>query len=501
MSRVRRGDARLYFPDRVIRMHKVQPSSGELKLIATIAKPIQKLNILAQISILQALASSPEALTAQLDNMAAKGSIPPDLAADVRAIVRSMPITAKLQGVGALIDRLRKENPRSWRVVIFTTRRETQTTLEDYLSKQGISVGTINGSTGPRNQEMLKRFRAEQPGVNVIVSTEAGSEGVNLQVANVLVNYDLPWNPMIVEQRIGRVQRLASAHKSVAIFNVMLEGTFEEYIVGRLMEKLQMASHAIGDIESLLEASGVGDDDGDTSSFEEQVRQLVVASLAGKDVELDLRMREESIANAKVVLEQERQNIDAMLGDMQGSEHTGPRTPDLPPTQRSMSSDDFVRAAIPLLGGRITQDGQDGLSAILDNVPLRIAFAKDSLVAGDPYTPGSAGFSRLVDRVIASGIHRVRDLDDAPEGASLETARSWLVGAGTNPEAISVQSVDRLYEGKALVRVRATVAHDSYEALVNVDCPAFQTKTICGRAGLSPLPIVIERIEDCGLDP
>lgn len=501
MSRVRRGDAKLYFPDRVIRMHKVAPTSGELQLIATIAKPIQKLNVLAQISILQALASSPEALSAQLDNMAAKGSISPDLAANVRGIVRQMPITAKLNGVGALIERLRKENPKSWRVVIFTTRRETQTTLEDFISRQGISVGTINGSTGARNQNMLARFRAERPEINVIVSTEAGSEGVNLQVANVLVNYDLPWNPMIVEQRIGRVQRLASAHKSVAIFNVMLQGTFEEYIVGRLMEKLQMASHAIGDIESLLEASGVGDDDGEVSSFEEQLRQLVVASLAGKNIEKDLRMREESISNAKIMLEQERDNIDTMLGDMQGSEHAGPRTPDLPPTHRSMQPEDFLRAAIPLLGGRITEDHQEGLSALLDNVPIRLAFAKNSSFSGELYAPGSAGFSRLVDRVIATGIHRVEDLDDAPERTALETVKSWLEDAGTTPGEMRVKSVDRIFEGSALVRVRATVAHDSYEALVNLNCQTFQSKTLQGRSGLSPLPATLEKVEECGLDP
>ena len=64
---------------------------------------------------------------------------------------------------------------------------------------------------------------------------------------------------MRVEQRIGRVQRLASDHAHVSIFNVMLRGTFEEHIVGRLMEKLQMASHAIGDIEALLQGSDIGE--------------------------------------------------------------------------------------------------------------------------------------------------------------------------------------------------------------------------------------------------
>ncbi|WP_271540172.1 helicase-related protein, partial [Bradyrhizobium sp. CCBAU 45321] len=122
-----------------------------------------------------------------------------------------------------------------------------------FLEELGLKVGIINGSSGQRNQETIARFRADPPEIRAIVSTEAGSEGVNLQIANVLINFDLPWNPMIVEQRIGRVQRLGSEHKNVIIYNVMLAGTFEEYIVGRLMTKLQMATDAIGDIESLLE--------------------------------------------------------------------------------------------------------------------------------------------------------------------------------------------------------------------------------------------------------
>jgi SNF2 family DNA or RNA helicase len=87
MSRVRRGDAKLYFPERKVLRHQVDPTAAELELIETIAEPIQKLNKLAQISILQALTSSPEALSAQLTNMARKGTVPQDLAASVKAIV------------------------------------------------------------------------------------------------------------------------------------------------------------------------------------------------------------------------------------------------------------------------------------------------------------------------------------------------------------------------------------------------------------------------------
>ena len=275
MSRVRRGDAKLYFPDRVVQLHRVGPTAAELELIRVIAKPIQKLNRLAQISILQALTSSPHALMAQLTTMARNGTVPPDLAAAVCSIVGSMTTSAKLKGLGTLIDRLMRENPERWRMVVFTSRLETQTTIQAFLEEKGLKAGIINGSSGQRNQATIARFWKNPPDCHVIVSTEAGSEGVNLQVANVLVNYDLPWNPMIVEQRIGRIQRLASEHASVSILNIILQGTFEEYIVGRLMEKLQMASHAIGDIEALLEASGIDDDEDNGGSFDEKIRQLV----------------------------------------------------------------------------------------------------------------------------------------------------------------------------------------------------------------------------------
>ena len=243
MSRVRRGDAKLYFPDRVVHLHRVEPTAPELELIRVIAKPIQKLNRLAQIGILQALTSSPHALMAQLTNMARNGTVPQDLAAVVCSIVGGMKTNAKLRGLGALIDQLTRKNPEGWRMVVFTGRLETQTTIQTFLEERGLKVGIINGSSGQRNQDTIKQFWKNPPDCHVIVSTEAGSEGVNLQVANVLVNYDLPWNPMTVEQRIGRIQRLASEHASVSILNIILRGTFEEYIVGRLMEKFH---HALG---------------------------------------------------------------------------------------------------------------------------------------------------------------------------------------------------------------------------------------------------------------
>lgn len=503
MSRVRRGDAKLYFPDRVVQMHKVDPTNAELKLIAAIAKPIQKLNRLAQISILKALTSSPHALMAQLNNMARNGTIPPELATIVRDIVNGMPTSAKILGLGGLVDRLKQEKPESWRLVIFTCLLETQITIQSFLEEKGFKVGIINGTSGSRNQETIARFRKDPPDCHVIVSTEAGSEGVNLQVANVLVNFDLPWNPMIVEQRIGRVQRLASKHASVAIFNIMLRGTFEEYIVGRLMEKLQMASHAIGDIEALLEASGInGDDEKDAPSFDEKIRQLVVAALAGKNVEVETRLAEQSIADAKKKLEQEEESINTMLGSMDGAEYVGPRAPTLPGVTRSMEPREFTLAAFKTLSARITAQASN-LYLVEENGGREYIRFEENDGAGTKstlYAPGTASFLRLVGRLIATGIHEVVDLDQNPAKASEEIARLWVLAFGGTFTTVGVEEVQRFFEGTALVRVRATVTHDSYERLVEVSCSPTEHYSQAGPSGLGPLPHTIENAGALGIN-
>jgi superfamily II DNA/RNA helicase len=222
------------------------------------------------------------------------------------------------------------------------------------------------------------------------VATEAGAEGINLQVANVLVNYDLPWNPMIVEQRIGRVQRLASDHAKVGIFNITLKGTFEEYIVGRLMEKLQMASHAIGDIDALLDSSGIGEGEEGSIGFDEQIRRLVIASLTGKDVEAAVRQAEESIEEAKRELEREETTINEMLGGMDGVEYVGPRAPSLPVTERSMTPAEFTISAFRMLGAKVTQQASD-MSLVEENGGrelIRFENSSPSSQRSSLYAPG-----------------------------------------------------------------------------------------------------------------
>lgn len=500
MSRIRRQDADLQFPERVLLSRAVQPTPLEQSLYNLVKSAVRGLEPLSQISILQALTSSPEALLAQLETMARNQTAPAELAASVRGIVRGMPSTAKLEGLGLLVDDLRRERPRDWRMIVFTQRRETQTRIATFLEAKGLSVGLINGQTAQKNQATLKRFRTSPPDLHVIVSTEAGSEGVNLQAANVVVNYDLPWNPMIVEQRIGRVQRLASEHAKVFVYSVVLKGTFEQYIVARLLEKLHMASEAIGDVEALLEASGIaGDGEDGIERFEENIRRLVLASLDGKDVEAEIRKKEESIAKAKATLASQQQAIDETLGPMPLPE--GPRNPRLPAAPHSMAIEAFVVAALVAEGAELRAYGQGLYARKLDG---RRELIQVSDALAEPthdavlYAPGTAAFERLVARMTRIRRHAVRDLDQDKVHRLQALASAWVESFGGSHATTRIEDVRRCFNGDALVHIRATVAHDSYERLVTV--AARHDVESRGDRYLQSVPENVKDLASLGLD-
>lgn len=133
--------------------------------------------------------------------------------------------------------------------LIFVNRRQTLDHIEALLDSHGIPFARFDGSlSGPAKDKAIERFRTEVP---VLLSSESGGEGRNLQFCNTMINYDLPWNPMVIEQRIGRIHRIGQ-HREVFIFNLTVKYTIEEKILQILDEKINMFELVVGEIDSIL---------------------------------------------------------------------------------------------------------------------------------------------------------------------------------------------------------------------------------------------------------
>jgi SNF2 family DNA or RNA helicase len=135
------------------------------------------------------------------------------------------------------------------KAIVFTTFIHTQKMIDIELKLQGFKTVLFNGIMTPEEkEEAIKAFKGEK---QILVCTDAGSEGRNLQFANILINYDLPWNPMRIEQRIGRVHRIGQK-SDVYIHNIAVKDTIEAYILNRLYEKINLFQVTIGEMDMIL---------------------------------------------------------------------------------------------------------------------------------------------------------------------------------------------------------------------------------------------------------
>jgi SNF2 family DNA or RNA helicase len=121
---------------------------------------------------------------------------------------------------------------------------------------------------------MMDLFRRR---AQVMIATEAGGEGINLQFCHHVINFDLPWNPMRVEQRIGRVHRLGQT-EDVQIYNLCTLGTIEEHIVHLLHEKINMFELVIGELDDIIQQFEKED------SLEHRLAQLVLETADGEEL-------------------------------------------------------------------------------------------------------------------------------------------------------------------------------------------------------------------------
>lgn len=142
------------------------------------------------------------------------------------------------------------------KLLVFTFFRRTIRYLEEALRDHGVRFAVVHGDIDDdERQELRARFRLDrrEPGaIDVLLSTEVGAEGLDYEFCDRLVNYDIPWNPMRVEQRIGRIDRFGQRSPKVLIFNFVTPGTVEERVFMRCYERLGIFRDTVGDLEEVL---------------------------------------------------------------------------------------------------------------------------------------------------------------------------------------------------------------------------------------------------------
>ena len=301
MIRHRRSEVSVLLPQRLAETRRVEPSGAEREWYSDLtarvrtegrtATPAQRLTLR---SVAKLAGSSPAAAAPTLAKIGWDGLA-------VRAGTLDSPAKT-----GVLLDHLLRYAGTGEKVLVFTAFRQTLDHLARQASASGIPAVTYHGSLPRADKERaIAAFRDEAP---VLLSTESAGEGRNLQFCHVMVNMDLPWNPMQIEQRLGRLHRVGQEH-DVLLTNLVASGTIEEQVLRVLEGKINLFELVIGELDMIL---GRVDDDFD---FEATVFDAFVAS--GDDGEFGQRMAAigDNLAQARTDYLASRAAIDSLAGD------------------------------------------------------------------------------------------------------------------------------------------------------------------------------------------
>ena len=203
--------------------------------------------------------------------------------------------------ISALRDVL-SQNPDA-KVVVFSFFKRTLEYLQRQLSRAGIPNELIHGDVKVSDRQRRVQKFWNDPSLPLLLSSEVGGEGLDLQVGNVLFNYDLPWNPMRVEQRIGRLDRYGQKNEKILIYNFSMKETIDDIILDRLYTRINLFERYIGDLEAIL-----------GGRINELVREMFDPRLTDAERQAKADKAGENLLREQQELEQFEQESESFLG-------------------------------------------------------------------------------------------------------------------------------------------------------------------------------------------
>jgi len=310
MVRNRRATTGVALTRRIARTVAVEPSPPEQALYAELSEFLREgcrrggeINRMMAQTLQMELGSSPRAAAVTLERLIVRTRWDLPLRDSLRRFhdqARAIVDDAKSRALLSLV--------RGWpdKLLVFTRFRATQEHLAGVLREAGEPFRLYHG--GLRRDEKEDAVRAFEGPARILVSTEAGGEGRNLQFAHGLVNYDLPWNPMRIEQRIGRLSRVGQT-RDVHVFNLVAPGTIEETLLEVLDAKINMFELVIGEIDMILGQLATDQD------FEEIVTDLWLAAGDREAFRAGMQDLGDRLVEAKLAYLEAKALDDRLFGD------------------------------------------------------------------------------------------------------------------------------------------------------------------------------------------
>ncbi|MFB6284285.1 MAG: DEAD/DEAH box helicase [Halobacteria archaeon] len=289
MIRHKRGDTAIDFTDRQVKTKSFEPNEAEKKLYQDVTDYVKNHyskhggQHLVMLMLQKEVVSSPWAVLSTVekwldDDQRDVYGRERNTLSSIAKQARSIDKTTKQEKLLDIIDGV-NERMDTGRTIVFTQFRATQDAIVETLTERNkdIAIHTVNGSlsSGEKDQQ-LQHFKNRG---GVLVTTDSISEGRNIQFCNVIVNYDLPWNPMSVEQRIGRIDRIGQ-DRDVYIYNLALEGTVEDYVLEKLYGKIDVFHQTVGGLKEIL-----SEREQSRGQFEQEVLQQMIEADSERELE------------------------------------------------------------------------------------------------------------------------------------------------------------------------------------------------------------------------
>jgi len=262
----------------------------------------QAILIFQAISIQQSISSSPQAAIESLQRRHKTHPNERTVLTDLIKLAQKIK-SSKLELLRQVLKEIKDEQ-----AVIFCLRKATANKLKEILGKEFGKAEVYSGdiSSTSKRKKIIDDFKAGN--IRYLVATDAAAEGLNLQHCNILFNFDLHWNPMKIEQRIGRVHRFGQ-EKDVTIFNLCIKDTIDDYVIHVLFQKIDLFSMTIGGMETIL--SEIKEDVADINTT---IMEILLRSKTKRDIKKELEELSENLERAKEKQEMAEKFTKGVLG-------------------------------------------------------------------------------------------------------------------------------------------------------------------------------------------